>query len=213
MSLVTMRPTFRLRLQGSFAEVQAKLETALRSPTWREGSQCFGDYCEFHVPEDQQRYWSPHMAVHLEPLDEQDQIVYRGVLPTPGPEWQDGESPAADTRAAFAASVAGGATTLLVGRFAPRQEVWMLVWIVYLALAFTAFFSAVYLVVQLWLGDPPLAATGIVLSLVGIGALHWVSRTGQNWSSDQMVDLRQRLDQVLESAELQVVTSDAKTRG
>jgi hypothetical protein len=107
MSLVTMRPTFRLRLQGSFAEVQAKLETALRSPTWRDGSQCFGDYCEFHVPEDQQRYWSPHMAVHLEPLDEQDRIVYRGVLPTPGVEWQDGESRAADTHGALAASVAG----------------------------------------------------------------------------------------------------------
>jgi len=48
--------------------------------------------------------------------------------------------------------------TFIRGRFAPRQEVWTLVWIVYLALAFTGFFAAVF-AYSLWILDRVQRAT------------------------------------------------------
>jgi hypothetical protein len=136
----------------------------LEQAAWRNRGQLFGDYAEFHVAEQDVRYWSPHLAVHLEPEGDQR-------------SW-------------------------LLGRFAPRQNVWMLVWIVYLAMTFVVFFAGIGAGVQYWMGQVPWASAAGLVAVLLIVALHAISKTGQSWSNDQMVELRQRLDQLL--AECQI---------
>jgi len=71
MSLVTMRPTFRLQLRADLMTVRQRMESVLQQASWRNRGQLFGDYAEFHVPDQEVRYWSPHLAVHLEPESDQ----------------------------------------------------------------------------------------------------------------------------------------------
>jgi hypothetical protein len=226
MSLVTMRPIFRLHLAGDMAANQAKLEQVLRRPEWRALGQMFGDYIEFHVAEDQQRCWSPHLAVHLEPLDQHDRVQYRHTdgaqlaqlahqtnpanraNPANGGQLEAGRANGEGhgNGAAQDPSLATG-HTLLLGRFAPRQNVWMLVWIVYLAMACVVFFAVLGAVVQQWLNQWPWAwaiAGAAVLIIVG---LHLISQIGQRWSTDQMVELRSRLDNLLRESGVQTRAS------
>lgn len=76
--------------------------------------------------------------------------------------------------------------TRVFGRYAPRQDVWTFIWVVYLFFAFTAFFSVIYAYAQWVLGEFPWAAVLVPLALLGIGLLYVASDIGQRWSSDQM---------------------------
>lgn len=83
------------------------------------------------------------------------------------------------------------------GRFAPRVDVWTVVWIAYLALLFTAFFGAALGVSQWQLGDTlwgMWVAGGASLLL---GAIYVVAHLGQQWSSDQMHQLRGQLEEIM----------------
>jgi hypothetical protein len=84
--------------------------------------------------------------------------------------------------------------THVFARFAPRQEVWTLVWVIYLALAFTAFFAAIFAYSQWILRQSSWVGAIPVLACVGIALLHIASRVGQTLSSDQMHALRERCD-------------------
>ncbi len=86
------------------------------------------------------------------------------------------------------------------GRFAPRLEVWTFVWIVYLAMSFTAFFGLVLAYSQWMLGEAGWGLWVAVVALAAIVTLYVVANIGQQWSSDQMNALRARLDGVLERA-------------
>ena len=92
---------------------------------------------------------------------------------------------------------------MIQGRFAPRLDVWTTVWILYLAMAFAAFFSFIMAFSQWAIGEsswwywPGIAA---ILTIVGI---YLVAQVGQQWSSDQMLWLRSRLNDVLGEAEIQ----------
>lgn len=90
--------------------------------------------------------------------------------------------------------------TRVFGRFAPRQEVWTLIWIVYLALTFTAFFALIFAYAYWTLGQS--AWVGIIapLAIAGIAALYLISYIGQQLSSDHMLTLRTNWDNVLEKA-------------
>ncbi len=84
------------------------------------------------------------------------------------------------------------------GRFAPRVNVWTLVWIAYLALVFTAFFGAVGGVTQNMVGEYPWGYWVMVGALVLLGTLYLIAHVGQLWSKDQMQHLREELDRVLQ---------------
>lgn len=92
-----------------------------------------------------------------------------------------------------------GGNTRVFGRFAPRQEVWTLVWGVYLALAFAAFFALIYVYCEWLLGQQTWFIILPPICLVGIIALHIASRIGQYWSMDQMHSLRERCHELLSS--------------
>ncbi len=84
----------------------------------------------------------------------------------------------------------GANGTRIHARFEPRQEVWTFVWVVYLALGFTAFFAMIYVYAVSLLKQSTWMSAVPILALTGIAALHFASRTGQRWSSDQMQKLR-----------------------
>jgi hypothetical protein len=88
-------------------------------------------------------------------------------------------------------------STRIFGRFAPRQEVWTLVWVAYLALAFSAFFSIVYVYAVSLLKQSTWMSVVPIASLIGIAWIHLASRMGQSWSTDQMHRLRSQCDQLI----------------
>lgn len=93
-----------------------------------------------------------------------------------------------------------GSHTLVTGRFGPRQEVWTLVCVLYMLLAFTAFFALIYAYVQWTLGQSAWTLLPGVASLLGVGAIHLASYVGQNWSSDQIHRLRGDWQQLVDEA-------------
>lgn len=94
--------------------------------------------------------------------------------------------------------------TRVLARFAPRQEVWTLIWIIYLALTFTAFFAAIFAFSVWMIGQNSWLLIVPPLAILGIACIHVVSRIGQGWSSDQMLALRndcsKLFDQVISAA-------------
>jgi len=83
-----------------------------------------------------------------------------------------------------------GSRTQVVGRFAPRQEVWTLIWIIYLVLSFTAFFSLFFVYAHWKLGQSMWVAIIPPMAIAGIGSLYLISFIGQQLSSDHMASLR-----------------------
>ena len=95
-----------------------------------------------------------------------------------------------------------GEMARIQGRFAPRVEVWTLVRIFYLLLGFSAFFGFVLGFSQMMLGTD-LWGMGIGFCAVACWlTLYVVAQIGQQWSADQMVALRSRLENFLISAEV-----------
>ena len=96
------------------------------------------------------------------------------------------------------------AASMIHARFAPRPDVWTSVWIAYLAMAFTAFFGFALGYSQWMLGETvwglwvAIAASGV------IGGLYLVASIGQQWSSDQMLALRSRLESILQTAGVRI---------
>ncbi len=87
--------------------------------------------------------------------------------------------------------------TVIHGRFAPRIEVWTFVWIVYLAMSFSAFFGLALAYSQWVLGESLWGLGVAALSILTIIILYVVAAVGQQWSADQMSALRARLEDVL----------------
>jgi hypothetical protein len=86
------------------------------------------------------------------------------------------------------------------GRFAPRVEVWTLVWIIYLAMACSCFFGSVFGLSQWLLGTFPWGFIIAIASGAIILILYIVASAGQQLSQDQMQLLRSKLDQLLKVA-------------
>jgi len=88
----------------------------------------------------------------------------------------------------------GHGGTRVFGRFAPRQEVWTFVWVLYLALLFIAFFAMIYVYAVSILKQSTWMSVVPILAIAGIASLHFTSRIGQQWSSDQIHKLRTDCD-------------------
>ncbi len=85
-------------------------------------------------------------------------------------------------------------------RFSPRPEVWTMFMAIYLVTACLIFAASIWGYVQWFLGHTPWALTFIPIGIIGILALHLASLIGQGLSSDQMDQLRSRLDELLAKA-------------
>lgn len=92
--------------------------------------------------------------------------------------------------------------TRIHGRFAPRLEIWTFVWVLYLAMAFTAFFSFTMAISQWAIGESSWWHWLGFISLLALLGIYAVAQVGQQWSADQMNQLRSWLDQILRDAAL-----------
>ncbi len=97
----------------------------------------------------------------------------------------------------------------LHGRFAPRVDVWTTVWIVYLAMIFTAFFGITVAASQWMIQESSWGGWIALAALVVLALLYIVAHVGQQWSADQMHQLRAKLDGILRAAEIEIDTNCA----
>ena len=79
------------------------------------------------------------------------------------------------------------------GRYAPRLEVWTFVWIVYLAMAFSVFFGLAFAYAQWMLQETQWAWWIVIPATLVLVSVYVAASIGQQWSSDQMEDLHDRL--------------------
>ncbi|MEQ1902935.1 MAG: hypothetical protein ABL888_01960 [Pirellulaceae bacterium] len=86
------------------------------------------------------------------------------------------------------------------GRFAPRVDVWTVVWISYLLMIFTAFFSGALAISQWQLGQSLWGLWLMITALLVWALIYVVAQVGQQWSGDQMLALRERLEAMLLAA-------------
>ena len=86
------------------------------------------------------------------------------------------------------------------GRFAPRVDVWTVVWIGYLLLLFTAFFAGALGFSQWQVGEAVWGFWVALAALVSLAAIYLVAHFGQQWSVDQMQQLRDELEAILRQA-------------
>ncbi len=100
---------------------------------------------------------------------------------------------------------------LIHGRFAPRLEVWTFVWVIYLAMSFTAFFGLTLAYSQWMLGESGWGQWVAIVAVLTIIVLYVVANIGQQLSADQMSTLRNRLDGILQEAGVPL-TSDTVQR-
>ena len=98
--------------------------------------------------------------------------------------------------------LADGDGTRLHGRYAPRWEIWSLVWAVYMAMICIVFFGSIFAYCQWMLGNRMWGRAAVVVAIAIILILHIVATLGQWHCRDQMTSLRAELDQILQSAEL-----------
>ena len=96
----------------------------------------------------------------------------------------------------------GSGGTRVYARFAPRQDVWTFVWVVYMALTFIAFFAIIYVYAVSLLKQSTWMSVVPILAILGIAALHTASRVGQRWSNDQMLKLRSDCDRLFEQVRI-----------
>jgi hypothetical protein len=90
-----------------------------------------------------------------------------------------------------------GLQTRIHGRFAPRQQVWTLVWVLYLLFAFSAFFLAMFEIAFWMMGQTSWFSVACILALAGLGVIYLTSQIGQRWSEDQMLVLKSDWLQVI----------------
>lgn len=90
----------------------------------------------------------------------------------------------------------------LVGRFAPRPNLWTLIWIFYLALFFCILFALLFGGSQWMIGHFPWGWVIAVPTAILYASLFIASQIGQSLCHDQMDLLRNRLDQSLLQAGL-----------
>ncbi|MGB7343063.1 MAG: hypothetical protein WBD20_02525 [Pirellulaceae bacterium] len=85
----------------------------------------------------------------------------------------------------------------LFGRFSPRPEIWTMFMAIYAVMATMIFGSLIYAYVQWFMGMRPWALAIAPVGVLTILGLHLGSLIGQSLSTDQMGELRGRLDLAL----------------
>ncbi len=92
----------------------------------------------------------------------------------------------------------------LMGRFAPRPNLWVLTWIFYLAFFCIIFFAGIFAGSQWLVGEFPWGLAVVIATAILYASLFIASQVGQSLCKDQIELLRDRLDQLLLNAHLEL---------
>jgi hypothetical protein len=188
MSIFKLRPTFSMELRESREVVIERLNTACRTMNAPHAFKMFGEYGEFHLPVEEHRLWSPHLSFYI--------------TEHAAPEDMRGNRQSKQQQS--------GGVSIVRGRFAPRLDVWTVVWIVYLLMAFTAFYGFALAYSQWMLNESAWGLWVACISLLIIGLVTGIAAVGQQLSSDQMLALRHQLEAQLRAAGVEVEESDGE---
>lgn len=85
-------------------------------------------------------------------------------------------------------------------RFAPRQEIWTAVWVAYLASGVSCFYGLVIGYSEWMLARPSSGFWIALLSLMCILSIYITADIGQQWSNDQMQELKEKFEGFLARA-------------
>lgn len=176
MNRLQLRPTFQWVLPEARATVLERLQEEFSKRPKNDLFLMYGEYGELHLPASEHRLWSPHLSFSVVEIN-------AGVA-----SHCDGSNSLDEANT----------QCLLLGRFAPRLEIWTAVWIVYLVCCFTVFFGAIIAYVQWQLGESIWGLWVTLGAMLVWGCLYGVAYTGQQWSSDQMHQLAKELEAILE---------------
>lgn len=99
-----------------------------------------------------------------------------------------------------------GTGSKIYARFAPRWQVWSLLWAVYLAMLCIIFFGAIFAYCQWMLERPTWGLAAAFSACLVIASVHTMATVGQWHCRDQMAQLREHLDQLLVDADLQIIS-------
>lgn len=91
--------------------------------------------------------------------------------------------------------------SLLRGRFGPHPEIWTLFVFLYAGVGFLTTIGLILGFVQWQSGLEPWGLWGLWIGMPGLLALYGISATGQRLGSHQMVELRQRVDDLVKGLE------------
>ena len=182
---LAVRPTFQIPIACSKSEAIERFGTAMRNQSPRSLYLAHGEYCEFHLEDHLHRLWSPHLSVYF--IDS-DQV--------------QSQATATDLDGA---RTSGQCT--LIGRFAPRPNLWTLIWIFYLALFCSIFFATLLGGSQWMIGHFPWGWVIAIATALLYASLWIASQIGQSLCHDQMDLLRNRLGSVLLQADLHPISS------
>lgn len=182
---LSIRPTFQIPIASSKSEAVERFGTAMCRQSPSSLYLAHGEYCEFHLEEHLHRLWSPHLSVYFIDSDR-------------------AQSHATST------NLDGASTSkqcILIGRFAPRPNLWTLIWIFYLALFCSIFFATLLGGSQWMIGHFPWGWVIAIATALLYASLWIASQIGQSLCHDQMDLLRNRLSSVLLQADLHPISS------
>ena len=100
--------------------------------------------------------------------------------------------------------------SVALARFSPRPDIWTGFMFVYFVMVFAVVFGATFGYVQQVSGERPWGYWGVPLGLLVIGGIHLAGYVGQRLAADQMLELRGRLDAILER-QLGIRRTDAES--
>jgi hypothetical protein len=170
-----IEPTFRLAIPASKDDAIRRFQLAIEHRNDPELYLAHGEYAELHLETDLHRLWSPHLTVYFIDGDESRGIDRHGNVER----------------------------CLLMGRFAPRPNLWTLIWIFYLAFFCTIFFASIFAGSQWLIGEFPWGLAIVGATAVLYLGLFVTSQIGQSLCGDQMDLLRGRLGDLLRDAALE----------
>lgn len=180
MNRLQLRPTFQWVLPERRTVVLQRLQEEFSKQPKSDLFLMYGEYGELHLPSSEHRLWSPHLSFSVV-------------------EIRDGIESHGDSAESLDEV---NTQCVLLGRYAPRLEIWTAVWIVYLVCCFTVFFGAIITYVQWQLGESLWGLWVTLGALLIWGGLYGVAYTGQQWSSDQMHQLGRELESILQKNEI-----------
>ncbi len=165
------RPGFDRTVDFSADEVSRRIQRLVGAGAGELAGNCLATHFQLTVQEGERHFWSPWLHLEIEARS-REALDDRG-----------------STERAW-----------VRGYFTPAPSLWTGFMLLGIALVSLAFFSGTWGLVQIYLGQSPLALLGTLVCALGLLLLVGMSRAGQRLAEQQMDQLQKRVHSALENA-------------